>query len=869
MAILPKYTGGSSIFENVTTDIKYLPKQNNWPVATRDTLNNSAETAKDQQLSVAAENAPLRIIYGTTTIGAQIACALIYRGEWYILCVWGEGECDTISEILIDDKPYIEYHGTVVENYIGTTTQDISPLMILAFSKQVPPVTYTDTLPGICYSVVKIIAGKTPGFPNITATIKGRKIYDPRNTTTTWSNNPALCLADFITNTTYGMDKTVNYDSVGIVANDCDVLAGGIEKLRQLDLCIDTVQSVNSWLDTLRTYAGCWVVPDGNNFKLVSDKPGVPIASFSHTAGNIQDIGSLKKRGVQNTPTVMMLTYRDISSKPDRDGLAVVRAAGVENGTVRRRESSISLPGITRYSQAVREATERLNKLLLNDLTFTLSVFDEGLALEVGDIITVSHPIGITDKPMRILGISGESGRYTLDLIEYDYSVYASFVTDAPTYADTSLDNPITPPAVTSVSMVEEVFQQQNGTYSSRWRVTWVDDNEYSYTDYYRAELWGEGKLIYRSDVTQDFEWPTPAIQEGINYTAKVANVSTLGILSDYTTTSKVALGKQSAPGNVTSMSAFEAGGRVYITWLPAIDIDIWKYEIRYSPVGGTWETAIPLDRVDALRLQIDQLPVGTWALYVKCVDSVGNYSVKAASANVTVSSDASAFLIDTFVQDSPTLTGMVEYTLHPVDPRRFFVTEDAVAFGTKYSAALSTYTNPMASYHASMTSTWLGESDDFGLDLGGQLTGTATVEDLSGTHISYIGTAMAAAPGTWTYDAGLSQKKNARFTRLMHESLTTSTMLVTIPDQTIRLDAIPREEVGSSTSSASGPVTITLENPYVFVKKLTITPQGTTARSVSFDNVVLGTTSTFDVYIFNDAGSKIASPFQWQFQGV
>ncbi len=77
-----------------------------------------------------------------------------------------------------------------------------------------------------------------------------------------------------------------------------------------------------------------------------------------------------------------------------------------------------------------------------------------------------------------------------------------------------------------------------------------------------------------------------------------------------------------------------------------------------------------------------------------------------------------------------------------------------------------------------------------------------------------------------------------------------------------MRLDAIPREEVGSSTSSASGPVTITLENPYVSVKKLTITPQGTTARSVSFDNVVLGATSTFDVYIFNDVGTKIASPW-------
>ena len=93
--------------------------------------------------------------------------------------------------------------------------------------------------------------------------------------------------------------------------------------------------------------------------------------------------------------------------------------------------------------------------------------------------------------------------------------------------------------------------------------------------------------------------------------------------------------------------------------------------------------------------------------------------------------------------------------------------------------------------------------------------------------------------------------------------------MLVTIPTQSIRLDAVPREEVGTSTSSAAGPVTITLASQYVAVKKLTITPQGTTARSATFDNVVLGATSTFDVYVFNDAGVKIASAFQYEFQGV
>lgn len=865
----------------------YLPDPGTWPVVTRDTLNDSATTAREQMLSVAAANAPLRVIYGTVTLGPQIACIVTKNRNWVILAVWGHGEVDAVTNLLIDDKALPA--GVTATHYTGTAGQTVNAALVAAFAAQSPSVAYTDALPGICYSVVTVPPSSSGGFPRLTATIRGRKVYDPRSTLTAWSSNPALCLADFVTHPSYGMARTVDYASVASVANDCDVLAGGIEPLRTLDLCLDTVQSVENWLDTLRTYAACWVTQSGVGLRLISDKAGdlvsgdpyiaedyfatpymaEPYGRHAHLRSNIQSISSLKKRGVQSMPTVMTVTYRDVSTTPPRDGTATVLAPGVLAGTTPRRESAVSLPGITRYSQAWREATERLNKLTLNDLSCTLSVFDEGLHAEIGDIITVTHPIGLTDKPMRVMGISGDYGRYTLDLLEYDPAVYDSSVVDAPTYVDTDQPNPAAPPVVTAVTMTEEVFQQQNGTWSSRWRVTWTGDADYPYLAYYRAELWTGATLIHTAAVSDGTQWPTPAVQEGISYTAKISAVSSIGATSDYATQSGTAAGKNLLPGDVPGMSAFEAGGRVYITWLPATDIDVWRYEVRWGSTGGTWATAALLDRVDALRLQVDQLAVGTWALYVKCVDSVGNYSTNAATVNVTVTSDASAFLINTYDQTAPTLTGMQEYSLHPTDANRYFVTEDNAMFGTKYAANLDTFTDALATTHASQTSTWLGESEDFGLDLGGNITGVATVADVSGSHISYIGTALAAAPGTFTYFAGLSQKKNLRFCRLKHESLTTSTLLITIPTQSIRLDAIPREEVGSDTSSASGPVTITLDNEYVFVKKLTITPQGSTARSVSFDNVVLGVPSTFDVYIFNDVGTKIASPFQWQFQGV
>lgn len=851
------------------------------PVAPRDTLNESAVSAHDMQASIAAENEPLRVIYGQVRLGPLIANVLPYGAGNVVLAIWGHGEVDSVVSYTVDDAA--PGAGVTATHYTGTAAQTVDATLVSAFAAQSPPIAFADAMAGVAYSVFYVPTGRSSGFPRLNVIMRGLKIYDPRKDSTNggtgshrlatpstweWSDNPALCLANFICDATYGAKRTVDWTSVASVANDCDVLAGGVEKLRTLNLALDKVQPVPNWLETLRTYAGCWVVPLGAGSKLVADKVGTPVATVTHAAGQILRLDSLTKRGVQSTPTVMTIQYTDTSVLPYRTASATVKAAGVDAGTTPRRESTVSLPGLDRYSQAIREATERLNKLLLNDLSFNMTVLDEQLAVEVGDIVEVSHPLGLALKRMRVMGSNGEYGLYNWALVEYDPAVYDASVATAPTYTDTDLPNPASPPAVTGVTMTEEVFQLENGNWSSRWRITWAAA-AYSFLAHYRAELWVGATLIHAASPATA-EWPTPAVQEGVTYTAKVAAVSSIGATGTWATQSATAAGKTLIPSDVPSVSAFEAGGRVYVSWAPAVDIDIWRYEVRYGTSGGTWAAGILLDRVDALRLQSDQIPTGTWTIHVKALDSVGQYSTTAATVNVTVTSDASSFLVSSYDQTAPTLTNMAEYALGRDDPNRYFVSEDGVMAATKFPSTASTYTNVAATYHNSMTSTWLGESEDFGLDLGGNWTGTATVQDLSGTHISYFGSAMSATPSTWVYTAGLVQKLNARFARLKHESLTTATLKVTIPAQSIRLDAVPREEVGTGTSSAAGPVTVTLAGVYVACKKLNITPEGTTARSATYDNIVLGVSSTtFDVYVFNDAGTKIASNFRYEWQGV
>ena len=63
------------------------------------------------------------------------------------------------------------------------------------------------------------------GLPEVTALIKGKKVYDPRTTTTAWSDNPALIVRDFLTNSVYGLaEATTNIDDtlVSTAANVCE-----------------------------------------------------------------------------------------------------------------------------------------------------------------------------------------------------------------------------------------------------------------------------------------------------------------------------------------------------------------------------------------------------------------------------------------------------------------------------------------------------------------------------------------------------------------------------------------------------------------------------------------------------------------------
>lgn len=879
----PALGQGSPIFLPQVT----FPSSTTSGVAPSSTLNDTASTPEDRQATVAAEWALIRIVYGRDRLGAQVANVLAYAGNWIIQVVWCRGPIDAIESESLDDKALPD--GASVTHYLGTSSQTVNATLVSAFAAI--GITYTDALPYVAYSVFVIPDSVLSGFPQFAGVIRGLKVYDSRADSTAggsgaqrladpstwaWSDCPALHTADLVRSPEYGQGKALDWSTVAAVADLNDELDGSgasAEKHRLCGLTLDTEQDVADWLETLRTYAGCAILDDAGTVSLVADAPADSEGTLDWEAGQISRITKLKKRDPSTTPTVLTVVYTDTSVLPWRDGRATAYAPGVLAGTTPFRPSDVRLPGIKRYSQALREATERLNKLTLTDLSCTVGTADEGIAFYKGAVLTINAPThGLTSKLMRIDNARTVADGWEYDLLEYDPAVFASMVVTQPTSGDTTLPRADQPVPATDLVLTEDRYSDQAlGVTVSKVQASWTPPS-YPLVLRYRIEIIESGRVVDAGDVQGD---SSPAylsipLQKGKAYTVNVYTVSTLLFESTPLSGGITVVGKNTPPGDVPRFTqAFEIGGEVFLKWDRPFDTDFLRYELRTGPTSATWETASFYDQFDSQAARIRGLSAGTVRCFVKAIDTSDNYSTNAIYVDVTVTSDESAFLLSSHAFATPTLTNMSRYFLEG-DAREYFVTDQADTWDGLFPSTLDSYTNVLATYHGSGTSSLVTESYDFGAVVAGNFTAAIDYSDLSGTAQPYI--ELSDDNSTWSRTNGLTVKGAGRYVRVGIETLTTGTLLVHgMPS--IRVDAQGRKEASGTTvtSASSGPTTINLTNKYTKVLRLVVSPTGTSATSWTVDNIVLSTVSanSFDVYLFDAAGTQVARDFYWEFEGI
>lgn len=500
----------------------------NTPRETLDKVNDTFE----RQLTVAARTDVCRVTYGTDRIGAQISTAIAYGASSVLLvCLWGRGDIQALSSLTIDN---ITPSATVVAtNYLGTTAQTVDAKLVSAFGAL--GITHTDALTGIAYTVLELQPGADIGDVNIT--VQGRKIYDPRDGTQTlgipstykYSDNPALALADLITNTTYGLGAAIDWATVTTAANACDALVSG-EKKRLIGLTLDDRKSAEEWIDVIRAHAGCWVVRSGSVYKLVPDAIASSVMTFNK-ADIIKGTNKWSMVDTDNAPNVVEITYTNTSVIPWTTATAVYPANGVPPSGEDLRLSRRAYPGVQRYSQALREAIEFFNQSRLCSLTEEWGCYTPALTIEPGDVITLNNG-GLSggiqyralSKPML------RKGRFTIKGRKYDPAAFDSSAVAAPSSANTTLPSAGTPPTVASLTLTEEAVSVAAGALPlSKIRATWPGVS-YPFFLGYKVVIKNAAGVTVDEGTTTGTSYLSAALNAFATYTVTVQVYSSIAI---------------------------------------------------------------------------------------------------------------------------------------------------------------------------------------------------------------------------------------------------------------------------------------------------------------------------------------------------
>jgi len=592
----------------------------------------------------------------------------------HLIVVWGEGPIQSIDTLYLDDVAITDpkFAGLVYsENYLGSDTQAASAHLQAMLPGQW---TASDTLSGVAYTYVQLLWSREAfprGMPTLTADVHGRTVFDPRSSTTGWSNNPALCIRDYLTSTRYGLkapSSMIDDTTFIAAANHCEeavsipTASGTTTQNRYA--CVGVVNIDNTRLDNLTALlSSCrgFLVFSGGKYKLKNDKADTPV-SFTLTEDNL--VGGWKTQLAQKRQRY----NRGIATFFDAANLWQQNAALFDSPIYRAQDSgelltaSVDLPftpDVYRAQQIVQQVVQQSRLGAVVQVNATIAA----LQLEVGDVVPLTHSTpGWNGKLFRVLGVTlAANDEVALQLREYDATVYnLSAQTLQPASPATSLPNPnpAPPTRLQAFSGTAQLFIAGDGTVVSRVLVTW----DPSTNIFVRAggsvrvqwqrqgdTIWNEAQL--RGDATQIFLQP---VQDGQAYYIRVSFENSIA-RSAWTQIGHTVVGKTAPPSDVTN---FTINGST-LSWSPVTDADLDGYRLRFQAgLSQSWGDAVWLHGQGGVQQDVLTSPpftipsnigVGQATLMVKAVDTSGNESLDAAILVTNLGSPAIANAVQTF----------------------------------------------------------------------------------------------------------------------------------------------------------------------------------------------------------------------------
>jgi hypothetical protein len=373
-------------------------------------------------LTVAGFNRPVPVIYGEQRIAGLWLVRPYVKNvsgtdHLRFALLWGWGEIEGVQAVYLNGQTVSGSHMT---HYVGTSGQTVNATLAADIAG------FNDAYPDWAYTFFSIPAGTYDGFPQtvqIGAVVRGRKVFDPRDSSTAWSENPALCARDFLVSTKYGPGKTVY--GTDACADLCDSLVGGVEVRCLSGIILEQPLDLDRSMDLFAAYGEFLWAHDDDGILIVPDTIASVAATLT-TDDIIDGTLRLTGTGLDAAPTEVTVNYRKSSGSAVQwpDDSEVVQLAGVDTGIVAAVRSEVSMPALRRGSEARRKGQMRLRRLQ-HPGRYAWQSFDDGVKFQRGDVVQLPDTKGMSNRVVRILSSDMVGyGRYQHTAEHYSADMY-------------------------------------------------------------------------------------------------------------------------------------------------------------------------------------------------------------------------------------------------------------------------------------------------------------------------------------------------------------------------------------------------------------------------------------------------------------
>jgi hypothetical protein len=425
---------------------------------------------KSRQVTTKSTVEPMKIIYGQALVSGPLAYIGVAGNKnedlHHVIALAGH-EVEAITDVWLDDEVIINPTGQVttgtfgpvdvigvnttictIFKYLGTADQLADPVLKGRF----PDYGDNNRGRGIAYihTIFKLNAESEEVWEkyapnNIRALVKGRKIYDPRldvaagnlagaNPTNpsyiAYSDNPALCVADYLTNTEFGMGVAttkVDWVKVIVAADACDVsvlVPGGTEKRFTANGVLFGTDPHMTSINKLLSSMNGSLIYSGGEYAISAGVYQEPTHFLTEDdlAGSVTVKTSVERADRFNTVKAIIIDPAQNNKSVEVPRVQLTAALNRDNGETFERE--IKLPFTNTSFMAQRIA----NKLIqMSDqqklLTFPANL--SAMAISVGDRVEVTiGELGFATKVFRCMGWSFTESGISLTLAEDDPGSY-------------------------------------------------------------------------------------------------------------------------------------------------------------------------------------------------------------------------------------------------------------------------------------------------------------------------------------------------------------------------------------------------------------------------------------------------------------